>query len=330
KRTAAAIIEEYEDSETGQSSSTETPEPERATTRVAYTSCLRRLLRRVLGRNSAEENAQLMRRRQRNGRRSVKHFMVSVPTELLLHALLRKLEGNGTDREGRGEGGGREGLSENRAAELSVMMRRQLRHELQESTLWLLDTFELLSAEGSAPFGHGGEARAEGFDALSDRFIDELCALMQRANYQLFSQQEWDFAQKENFMFTLPVTPVRQLQPFPSLPPSLHHSLPSLPALPSYLAWPPVSTCHSCVRKSWETLDSAMISRLFVRHPHLGLQSAQLARYNTLTTGGGEQRQRVGHVPAFGPRDLGGRDMHAWARAHSPRDSHVDVMCMHA
>ena len=29
---------------------------------------------------------------------------------------------------------------------------------------------------------------------------------------------------------------------------------------------------------AWEDLDSGMISRLFVRHPHLGLQAAQLAR----------------------------------------------------
>ena len=34
---------------------------------------------------------------------------------------------------------------------------------------------------------------------------------------------------------------------------------------------------HS-VDVSWESLDSATISRLFVRHPHLGLQAAQLAR----------------------------------------------------
>ena len=29
---------------------------------------------------------------------------------------------------------------------------------------------------------------------------------------------------------------------------------------------------------AWESLDSAAISRLFVRHPHLGMQAAQLAR----------------------------------------------------
>ena len=32
------------------------------------------------------------------------------------------------------------------------------------------------------------------------------------------------------------------------------------------------------VQVAWESLDSSMISRLFVRHPHLGLQAAQLAR----------------------------------------------------
>ena len=46
----------------------------------------------------------------------------------------------------------------------------------------------------------------------------------------------WQFAQAENFMFTLPVD------------------------------------------VAWESLDSGAISRLFVRHPHLGLQAAQLAR----------------------------------------------------
>ena len=71
---------------------------------------------------------------------------------------------------------------------------------------------------------------------MSDKFIDELCALMQRAHFRLFSQREWQFAQSENFMFTLPVN------------------------------------------VAWESLDSSMISRLFVRHPHLGLQAAQLAR----------------------------------------------------
>ena len=73
-------------------------------------------------------------------------------------------------------------------------------------------------------------------EALSDRFIDGMCSLMQRANFKLFSQREWQFAQQENFMFTLPVD------------------------------------------VAWEDLDSGMISRLFVRHPHLGLQAAQLAR----------------------------------------------------
>ena len=32
------------------------------------------------------------------------------------------------------------------------------------------------------------------------------------------------------------------------------------------------------VQVAWESLDSSMISRLFVRHPHLGLSAAQLAR----------------------------------------------------
>ena len=73
-------------------------------------------------------------------------------------------------------------------------------------------------------------------DGLSDRFIDGLCALMQRGNYRMLSQRDWQFAKSENFMFTVPV------------------------------------------QVAWESLDSSMISRLFVRHPHVGLQAAQLAR----------------------------------------------------
>ena len=47
--------------------------------------------------------------------------------------------------------------------ELSTLLRLQLRHDLQESSLWLVDAFDAL-----ATGGHGDAA-------LPDRFIDGLC-----------------------------------------------------------------------------------------------------------------------------------------------------------
>jgi len=221
KRAAAAVIDEY-DSEAGQSTSTETPDADLSAGR----SRLRRMLGWLLGQSTPEEKHKLVHRGRPRRRHVHRHCMLAVPTHILLHALVRKLDA------GDDEGGVRD-----EAEELSALMRRQLRHELHESTLRLLDGFELLAADAPTPFAEPpGERGPEYYEALSDRFIDELCALMLRANYRLFSQREWQFAQKENFMFTLPVTP------------------------------------------AWEMLDSTMISRLFLRHPHLGLQSAQLAR----------------------------------------------------
>ena len=170
---------------------------------------------------------------------------INVPTEHLLTALQTTLVAAGED------------ATQDAVAELSALLRLQLRHELQESSLWLVDAFDLLaerfvegplaSASGNRPDLGSSSASSnasaalatpssDSLETLSDRFIDGLCALMQRANFRLFSQQEWQFAQSENFMFTLPVD------------------------------------------VSWEDLDSGMISRLFVRHPHLGLEAAHLAR----------------------------------------------------
>lgn len=98
--------------------------------------------------------------------------------------------------------------------DLSTLLRLHLRHSLQEDSLWLLDGFEQLSGEvGPASLGGGSaldaaadaHAEAQRLDALSDRFIDGLCALMQRGNYRMLSQREWQFAKSENFMFTVPV-----------------------------------------------------------------------------------------------------------------------------
>ena len=177
-------------------------------------------------------------------RRAQRQSNISVPTDLLLQALRRRLAAAG------------DAAADAEIAELSALLRLHLRHEVLESSLWLVDAFDVLSSDGTSSTaatptgvgggGFGGEAAFDGvgggggssvpIEALSDRFIDGLCALMQRANFRLFSQREWRFAQSENFMFTLPVD------------------------------------------VAWEALDSGTISRLFVRHPHLGLRAAQLAR----------------------------------------------------
>ena len=192
--------------------------------------------------------------RNRRRRAAQRQSTIGVPTDLLLQALCRQLTSAG------------ENAGEEEVAELSALLRMQLRHELMESSLWLVDAFDVLSSDNpssaatptaadalagervwpgsirdeEAAAGGGGRPRGvsttQELEALSDRFIDGLCALMQRAAFKLFSQREWQFAKSENFMFTLPVD------------------------------------------VSWESLDSATISRLFVRHPHLGLQAAQLAR----------------------------------------------------
>lgn len=158
-------------------------------------------------------------------RRVQRQSTLSVPTELLLQALALKL--------------GASDEVEAAIEELSLLLRWQVRHTLQESSLWLVDAFDRLSssdpqvAVGGGASGVDWEAKRE---ELSDRFIDHLCALMQRANYKLLSQREWQFAKSENFMFVMPVD------------------------------------------VAWESLDASLISRLFVRHPHLGLQAAQLSR----------------------------------------------------
>ena len=157
---------------------------------------------------------------------------LSVPTELLLQALRKRLASAG------------DAATDDDVSELSALLRVHLRHELMESALWLVDAFDVLSSDSSsaAPaasasgFGDVDAPSQTATSEVSDRFVDGLCALMARANFRLFSQREWEFAQSESFMFTLPVD------------------------------------------VAWESLDSSAISRLFVRHPHLGLQAAQLAR----------------------------------------------------
>jgi len=191
----------------------------------------------ALGQTTPEEHSNLVTRAAAHGRRhrAQAQCTITIPTELLQITLCAKLASAGAEPEAS-------------VQELSRLLRLQLRHELQESSLWLVDAFDLLSGESgpgesciaaSEP-GRSSEGSDQEWEAAgqhrSDRFIDDLCALMQRGNFRLLSQSEWLFAKSENFMFTLPVD------------------------------------------VAWESLDSALISRLFVRHPQLGMQAAQLSR----------------------------------------------------
>jgi len=192
-----------------------------------------------------EEQAKLVTRTPK--KRSLKRqSLITVPTEVVLRALANKMAAAGWED------------AEQQLEELSTLLRLHLRQSLQEESLWLIDGFDQLSGElvGGAGWAagqglpHGAEGlqaleistsrfeeqEAQRLDALSDRFIDGMCALMQRGNYRMLSQRDWQFAKSENFMFTVPV------------------------------------------QVAWDSFDSSMISRLFVRHPHLGLQAAQLAR----------------------------------------------------
>ena len=194
-------------------------------------------LRARFSRSSPDEERRALTARTPRRQRSKSHSSLKVerlstlelPTEQLQSKLARLLSSSSGDSSSEADTHLASASSlaadvEAQIEELSTLLRLQLRHDLQESSLWLVDAFDAL-----ATGGHGDAA-------LPDRFIDGLCELMQRANFRLLAQREWEFAQAENFMFTLPVT------------------------------------------VAWEKLDSSMISRLFVRHPHVGLQAAQLAR----------------------------------------------------
>lgn len=241
-RAAAALADDADEtdseeaggrSQEGSTSSELLPTSRRS---AASTPFLERLRQRLAwGSTTREEKRSLWSRPAR--RRSQRQSNIGVPTELLLQALKVQLQTAGVEE-----------ACDDDVAELSALLRLQLRHEVMESSLWLVDAFDVLSSDYAANESRGpstprnsvehGERddAVEGYEATSDRFIDGLCVLMQRANFRLFSQREWRFAQSEKFMFTLPVD------------------------------------------VAWEGLDSGAISRLFVRHPHLGLQAAQLAR----------------------------------------------------
>mmetsp|Transcript_4707 Transcript_4707/g.14390 ORF Transcript_4707/g.14390 Transcript_4707/m.14390 type:complete len:653 (-) Transcript_4707:210-2168(-) len=189
------------------------------------------LLGRAAGKMVNPEASRLVPRSgSSKSRRSRRQSTINVPSALLLRALIARLEKHGVDVDGEA------------AEELSLLLRWHVRHGLQESSLWLVDAFDQLSTGGweQAADRTSGLVSAPGWDgkreALADRFIDGLCALMRRANYRMMSQKEWQFAQAESFMFVMPID------------------------------------------VAWEALDSSLISRLFVRHPHVGLQAAQLSR----------------------------------------------------
>ena len=93
KRTAAAaIIEEYEDSEAGQSTTTEMTEVEHTgLARPVHTPFFRRVLGRLTGSSTAEEKDKLVKRGQSRPRRVQRQCTITVPTDVLLHTLSQKL-----------------------------------------------------------------------------------------------------------------------------------------------------------------------------------------------------------------------------------------------
>ena len=159
--------------------------------------------RAIAGQAGDEEKAKLVTRTPK--KRSLKRqSLITVPTEAMLRALRAKMTAAGWD------------VPAEQVEELSTLLRLHLRQSLQEDSLWLLDGFEQLSGESAPAYASlaGGSvldaaadahAEAQRLDTLSDRFIDGLCALMQRGNYRMLSQREWQFAKSENFMFTVPV-----------------------------------------------------------------------------------------------------------------------------
>ena len=193
--------------------------------RTPFVQRVKNLLTGVRTTPTREEKARLRGEDSARPGRTVPQSTITAPTSLLLEALCAQLAAAG------------EHVDETEVAELCSLLRLQLRHELNESSYWLVDAFDSLACE----LGGGGAREQLGsgsaaHDDLSDRFIDGLCHLFMRANYRLFSHREWRFSASESFMFRMPVT------------------------------------------VGWESLDSAMISRLFVRHPHLGLQVRARAR----------------------------------------------------
>jgi len=98
----------------------------------------------------AAESARLVTRTPVKARRTQRHSTLSIPTELLLQALGAKL--------------GAAGQLEAAIEELSLLLRWQVRHQLQESSLWLVDAFDQL-ASSDAGFAMGGAASSVDWEA---------------------------------------------------------------------------------------------------------------------------------------------------------------------
>jgi hypothetical protein len=108
---------------------------------------------------------------------------INMPTQLLLAPLANLVQAT-------------DGV-EAQMDELSTLLRHELHYDLQQSALWLVDSFDLLAGEGGAnssarlgAIAAANELEGNRVHPLSDRFIDGLCSLMQRGNYRLLSQRE--------------------------------------------------------------------------------------------------------------------------------------------
>ena len=155
------------------------------------TPILDRLRHRMAWGTTTKEEKRSLYSKKHKRKQAQRQSNIGVPTDLLLQALKARLDDAGEE------------ASHDDVAELSALLRLQLRHELMESSLWIVDAFDILSAEGSnsattpkgsaegggggsfgGSFGGDGSSSAAELDGLSDRFIDGLCALMQRGHYR--------------------------------------------------------------------------------------------------------------------------------------------------
>ena len=203
---AIATMDEGDDDEDGSSTESDNtlafpPQPTKASQPTPmHTPFFARIRQRMAwGTTTREEKRSLWsdKASKSNYHRSKRkaHYQpnVSVPTEMLLGALRRRLHAAG------------DAANDEEVAELSALLRLHFRHEILEASLWLVDAFDVLSSDGcggstaATPTGGATPSREYSFgaaeegavggsplgasaaiEALSDRFIDGLCALMQR------------------------------------------------------------------------------------------------------------------------------------------------------
>ena len=129
---------------------------------VTSTPLLQRLrMQLTWGTTTREEKRSLWSSKFKRGRREQKQCQISVPTEVLLQALKGELR-HASD-----------GASDDAVAELSALLRLQVRHELMDNSLWLVDAFDVLSSadhtglvssprDGGGGGGRGGGGRGGG------------------------------------------------------------------------------------------------------------------------------------------------------------------------